>query len=272
MKSTQKIIICLFCTNVITFFLLLIVALYYDIPTKLYTRINFKNTSIAHAGNNFSRNKRDIVRREYFKIYSTKKANIVMLGDSITHQIDWNELLGRSDIVNRGIGGDTSEDIVNRLSDIYTLNPKICFVMCGLNDFFKSKTVENVFSNYTKIIEGIRNNKIIPVIQSTLYITNKHDKKSNVNSKIYKLNKLLKKYAQTNNVLFIDLNKSLSRNRALCSKYSFDGKHLLGKGYAQWKEVLVPNISSLLSDLADKPHNRPKGPPPNRLSLLTNRH
>ena len=72
-----------------------------------------------------------IVIRNLFKIYNPVKINIVMLGNSITWGVNWNELLSRTDVANRGIPCEKTEDFLYRLDDIYKLKPKICFIMGG---------------------------------------------------------------------------------------------------------------------------------------------
>ena len=56
-----------------------------------------------------------------YNIYEIKKAEIVMLGDSITFGVNWNELLDNNNIINRGIGSDTTEGFIQRLDYIYKL-------------------------------------------------------------------------------------------------------------------------------------------------------
>ena len=48
----------------------------------------------------------------------------------------------------------------------------------------------------------------------------------------------MKKYAEDNNIRFIDLNKILSPNGFLDEKYTTDGIHLNGSAYILWaKEI-----------------------------------
>ena len=244
----RNVIIVLACSNIVTFVALCLVTARYDIPSKVLSLCTQETSSIAHASSYASRNSRDIVRRSYFNIYKSKNVKIVMLGDSITHQIDWNELLLRSDVVNRGIGNDTTENILNRLSDIYTLNPKVCCVMCGINDLSRDISVDKIFKNYIRIIENITYHGINPVIQSILYLSKKRDKYKIMNKKVNELNKLLKSYAKSKNIIFIDVNKYLSTDGWLSPECTYDGKHLVGLGYEKWKNVLVSTLKTSMPD------------------------
>ena len=83
-----------------------------------------------------------------------------MLGDSITFGINWNELFNMN-IINRGIGSDTTEGFLSRMENIYAINPKKVFIMGGINDIFKGIEVNQIFSNYIKIIEALKNKNIV---------------------------------------------------------------------------------------------------------------
>ena len=156
-----------------------------------------------------------------------------MLGDSITAYVDWDELLGRTDIAGRGIGGDTTAGFLNRLHYVFKLNPRICFIMGGINDISRGIPVDEIFENYKNIITNLKNHNIIPIIQSTLYTSNPI-----WNREVEKLDELLKRYAEDNNVDYIDLNGFLSEERALKEEYTYDGVHLLGNAYEVWRQAI----------------------------------
>ncbi len=169
-----------------------------------------------------------------FKNYRMKQADIVMLGNSITHGANWNELLGRQSISEQGIPGDISEGVLNRLEYVYKLKPQVCFIMVGVNDVFAWIPTENVFQNYVKIIESLKKKNIIPIIQSVLYAAEIQPSAQNRNVEIAKLNKLLLNYSRENGYEFVDLNKKMSRNNFLKSNLTYDGIHLNGEGFKYW--------------------------------------
>jgi len=172
----------------------------------------------------------------------TKQANVVMLGNSITYRANWNELLNRNDIVNRGIGNDITKGMLNRLEDVYSINPKICFVMGGINDLLKGIESEIIASNIESIIIQLKSNNIKPIISSVLYTAKSYTNHKKINYRILKTNELIKEVCLKHNVKFINLNASLSYNNTLKEAYSFDGIHLSALGYNKWKEVLIPII------------------------------
>src|SRR5262245_59343345 len=58
------------------------------------------------------------VRRGLFALSKVETAAIVMLGDSLTEGAPWRELTGCPNLVDRGIGGDTTAKVLARLDDI----------------------------------------------------------------------------------------------------------------------------------------------------------
>ena len=57
--------------------------------------------------------------------------DIVMLGDSLTEWGNWHELMPQHHIINRGIAGDTSSSVLDRLDEVMQRQPKVVFVMVG---------------------------------------------------------------------------------------------------------------------------------------------
>jgi len=163
---------------------------------------------------------------------------ILMLGDSITERGLWSELTNRNDIVNRGISGDTTSGVLDRLDN---LNPNLieAFIMIGINDLLIGQSVEFIFDNYTKIIIKLEKIGIKPIIQSTLYVGSNA---KIINQRVKQLNNLLRDYAKKNNIQFIDLNIKLAPDGVLLEKYSLDGLHLNDKGYVEWSKILKSYI------------------------------
>jgi lysophospholipase L1-like esterase len=214
--------------NLIGVILCLMVALM--LPNKLYSSTQKEtNDSLAFGDNNIY---------ELYKIYPTNHTNIVMLGDSITYAVNWNELFDYP-IINRGINGDTTSGFLQRVEQVTKLNPKKVFVMGGINDIFQGFQVKDIFENHKRIIQILKDKNITPYIYSTLYTAKKDN---GYNDKVKELNILLKKYCEDNKIVFIDLNKSLSKDELLIKDYTHDGLHLNAKAYLIWKEEIKKYI------------------------------
>jgi lysophospholipase L1-like esterase len=185
------------------------------------------------------------ILNKLFSVYDeTYKYKIVMLGDSITAGVAWNELLGINYIANRGIGGDTTSGFIKRLENIYKLKPEICFIMGGINDIYGGITVDEILKNFEIIIKNLRRKGTEVIVQSTLYVSKEQPNWESVNRAVDELNTGLKSICIKNNLLYIDVNTILSSDNALNKEYTYDGVHLFGNGYNKWKELIISIIKN----------------------------
>jgi lysophospholipase L1-like esterase len=184
----------------------------------------------------------EIMNRLFPMYDKTYEYKIVMLGDSITAGVAWNELLGMSCIANRGIGGDTTSGFIKRLENIYELEPEICFIMGGINDIHAGITVDEILKNFEIIVENLYEKDIKAIIQSTLYVSESRPNWKIVNKTVDEVNNGLKLICIKNDLIYIDVNAILSNANALNEEYTYDGVHLFGTGYNKWKEAILPII------------------------------
>ncbi|HHW36608.1 MAG TPA: GDSL family lipase [Bacillales bacterium] len=197
----------------------------------------------------YLQNKLYLMRTSYYDVYPSRQANVVMLGDSITQAVDWHELLKRNDVVNRGIRGDNTEGMLNRLHYVYILKPKMVFLMGGINDIKSNEaTPEEIARNHRKIVVELMDRHIKPVITSTLYVASNEKKHKKINQKVDELNALLKMVAKERNIAFIDLNGKLATGKSLNKKYTIDGVHLMGNAYQIWGDEISKELERELKE------------------------
>ncbi len=175
-----------------------------------------------------------------FELSQLQSADIVMLGNSITYGGQWNDLLGRTGIANRGIGGDNTLGMLHRMHSVYQLHPKVCFIMAGINDLYADISVERTFSQYIMIIDTLRAYNIIPIVQSTLYVNPKWKRAEEKNKEVALLNTFLLEYTSKNHIEFVDLNAAVSVNHELRNEFTTDGVHLTAAAYKIWRAMLEP--------------------------------
>ncbi len=168
---------------------------------------------------------------------------VVMFGNSITHGGDWARLLDRQDVTNWGIPGYLTGQLLWTIKDVLQQHPGtgIWFLEGGINDIYLGMPVRQIYENYRVMVDSLRNNGIIPVVQSTIL---KRGAPGD-NKKVVRLNRLVKKWCSKNEVDYIDLNAFLSAGGELREEYSVDGCHLKPAAYLPWatavKEVLRKN-------------------------------
>ncbi|MEW5799218.1 MAG: GDSL-type esterase/lipase family protein [Bacteroidota bacterium] len=175
-----------------------------------------------------------------YDLSKIQSADIVFLGNSITFGGNWMELLGRDRVVNRGIGSDNIPGMLRRLHQVTRLNPKLCFVMAGINDLYQDVPVDTVFNRYVQLIDSLCAHNIVPVIQSTLHVNPKWKRAEIKNPDVAKLNTRLQTYAREQSIIFLDLNVVLSEQGVLKNIYTTDGVHLTAGAYQVWRDLVDP--------------------------------
>lgn len=188
-----------------------------------------------------------IGRNEVFRILPNDTDEVIMLGNSLTHNFEWHEIFKNVNIKNRGINGDSSNGILHRLTEVVESNPKKIFIEIGINDLLHGITVDSVFENYKRIVLTIRlkSPKTQIYIQSVLpnswniYNTNKP-----VINCVIIFNGKLKDYCKINSLIYIDLYSRFLFEQRLNPIYDCGDKlHLSGKGYLLWCNLIKEYIN-----------------------------
>jgi lysophospholipase L1-like esterase len=184
-------------------------------------------------------------RLSIFRSIPNTNQKVVMLGNSITNNCWWNELLEKdaAEIINRGISGDTILGILDRLDEVADENPaKIC-MLAGVNDMLEDAEVakEEVWARYEKLLTAIREKmpEADLVISTTIPLNPLTKFYPGVNEKVEYLNDQLKANTQKYGYSLVEIAPILSdANNDLSSNHTCDGIHLLPSAYHLWKELL----------------------------------
>jgi len=185
---------------------------------------------------------------EQFRSYPNSPNDIILLGNSLTAYTNWNELLGIPNARNRGISGDTTFGILERIDEITEGKPAKIFILIGINDISRNVPSELILRNYRKIISYItRNSPATEIfIQTLLPVNNTFDRYKNHYNKdeeIAEVNKGLKKLAKKEGITLIDLHPHfLDKYDRLDPLYTEEGLHLNAIGYQMWSKLLKPYL------------------------------
>lgn len=186
-------------------------------------------------------------RTEEFEIQKDPK-KIVMLGNSITERGQWENILGRTDVANRGIGSDITGGYINRLHYVFNLKPGICFIEGGVNDLGRGISQQTIIRNLAMIIDTLRREHIIPVLNTVTYLADNyksHDPKA-FNDRIKSLNREIRMLAKRKKVKLIDLNPKISDRSFLIKKYAIeDGIHYTAETYSLWGKEIIKVLDEL---------------------------
>ncbi|WP_017654784.1 GDSL-type esterase/lipase family protein [Fortiea contorta] len=181
-------------------------------------------------------------KKSQFELLVKSENTVIFLGDSITDEGEWTELLGKSYAKNRGISGDTTVGILNRLPEIIESKPRQIFMMIGINDLNnQGKSINQTLTDYQNILIELKNQtpNTEVFIQSVLPVNNKISRYWQNNHNIIKFNLALKELAQQYKYQYIDIFSHLADSEhQLEDQYTLDGLHLNGQGYLVWKKVI----------------------------------
>lgn len=202
-------------------------------------------------------------RSSLFRLLPVTKNDIIFLGNSITNGNEWDELFGDIAIKNRGISGDVTAGILNRLDEVtYRKSAKI-FLLIGVNDLAAGSAPDTVAQKIWRIATRIHQETPATqlYIQSILPVNDVYNKfpgHVNKGEQVRQTNALLKAGAGIHNYNFIDLYPAFCDNtQKLDTLYTNDGLHQKGAGYILWKHLIYPYVYNLQSkpSLLPQPHS-----------------
>lgn len=175
----------------------------------------------------------------FTQLFPASKVNILLIGDSLLAQENWNSLLKRNDLKNDAFGGAITQQILwNIKRGELVSSPKIVVIDGGINDLLSGVPTQRVFDNYQKIIETLRKENINVVAHLVLYTVDNEA----INKEVFVLNYLLKEYFESQKIEFIDMNLQLSDRKKLKPNFSVDGIHLRKEAYKIWANELSSKL------------------------------
>jgi lysophospholipase L1-like esterase len=199
----------------------------------------------------------------YLKKYEKENANlpilesgqkrIVFMGDSITEfwSVLCPEFFVGKPYINRGISGQTTPQMLIRFrADVIALKPSIVVLLAGANDIAGNtgpSTLEMILNNIISMAELAKANQIEMILCSLLPAYDFPWKTGSFPAeKIEKFNAMLKKYADANDILYLDYYSAMvDEQKGLKAAYADDGVHPNIAGY----EVMAPLVEKAINKI-----------------------
>jgi len=170
------------------------------------------------------------------------QVDIVFVGDSITASGNWNDIFPDTKVANRGIGGETIQEISLRLDEIADLHPKAVFLMAGINDIYRVSRTNEIVSAFNNVVKYFEEKAVDVYLQSTLKCAQVVCGIERLHQ-IQEINSALQQIAEeSNNTYYIDINQERSGSSGLHSELGKDGIHITPQGYVLWSNVLAPYV------------------------------
>ena len=164
------------------------------------------------------------------------QTDVVFVGDSITFQGAIDEFFPEINQLNRGISGDVTEGLLNRIDEIIAHCPKKVFILIGINDVLKNVKFKDTKENYRKIVEKLS----FELPGTTVILQSILPTGLGTEVKVRELNYHIKELADETGVTFIDLYPAFlnSDGTVNLDLFASDKLHLNGKGYITWTEKI----------------------------------
>ncbi len=185
-------------------------------------------------------------RASLFENLPVTSSDIIFLRNSITDGCEWSELFQNPHIKNRGISGDVSMGVYDRLDAILKGKPAKIFLMIGINDVSHDLSADSIVGMIKQIVDKVKTDSPPTklYVQSILPVNDEFTRFPKVHNKtqvILDINKGLKLLTKEKHCTFIDLYPHFTApgTQSLDKKYTNDGLHLMGAGYLQWKKFLT---------------------------------
>ncbi len=176
----------------------------------------------------------------FIRYCQVNASDVVFIGDSQIQKFDLTELLGKVNLVNRGIDGDVTMGVYKRLDDVIKGKPSKLFIEIGINDIRYFIPSDTSLKYTDKII--IKTKTRSP--QTKIFIIGLLPCSAIKNELVINYNKKLKQLCDKHNIAFIDSFSKLNEKGSLNANYDCgDGLHLNGTGYVTWSSVLKPYLN-----------------------------
>jgi acyl-CoA thioesterase I len=183
---------------------------------------------------------------------------VVFFGDSITDIWKLDESFPRKPYVNRGIGGQTTSQMLVRFrQDVINLQPRAVVILAGTNDIAGNSgpiSNEDIEANFTDLAELARAHGVRVIFSSILPVYDYTPESKDFfaqrpRDRILALNRWLKDYCDKNHLLYLDYFDSMVDDKGMLKReLANDGLHPNTAGFAVMAPMAEKAIEHTLSE------------------------
>ena len=183
------------------------------------------------------------VYREENERYADGEVDVAFLGDSLTDGYDLEAYYPQYTVSNRGIGGETTFGLEERLSiSLYDLKPRVAVILIGGNN------LDTMLENYERMIVDITSK--LPETKIVICsLTSMGRDWAHKNQIAAYNNAMLGKLSEKHGIEMVDLFTPLLdlESGEIYAEYTTDGAHLTPRGYEVLTAAITPAIEKALA-------------------------
>lgn len=181
-------------------------------------------------------------RRTQIAELPTASDRVLFLGDSITELAMWDEWFPELPTLNRGIGGETVAEVIQRV-ETSIIAPRAISLLIGTNDLSglgQSRKIEVIAQDMRALVKAIKARSGA----TPLFINGVMPRSAFFTVRIRALNDHYKAIAADAGATYIDTCAALAgEDGAIRPEFTADGIHLTGSGYRAWTDLLRPHLA-----------------------------
>ena len=178
-------------------------------------------------------------RMALFRSEALQQGGTVLLGNSITEFGDWRRLLNDTTVINRGIAGDNTFGMLDRLQEVIARHPSKLFIEAGINDVAQDVPVGMIVGNISSIVQWVKAGNpgtkiyVVSVLPTSENVRTEYPELIGKNPVVREVDRQLQQLAGAAGFTYIDLAARVADPAGnLLAKYARrDGLHLNGEGY-----------------------------------------
>ena len=164
------------------------------------------------------------------------------VGDSLTQAGRWQEWFPDEEVLNFGVSGDTTDDVIARLGEVIEAAPGSIVLLIGTNDLAWRRSAEHIVRNVETILVTLRRD--LP--ETRILVQSVMPRGHEFAPEIRDVNRHLWQFAPTVHAQWLDLWPALAlEDGELNPAYSDDRLHLNEAGYSAWVAELKPALERL---------------------------
>jgi len=162
------------------------------------------------------------------------------------------EFFSRNQFINRGIGGQTTPQMLLRFrQDVIDLNPKAVVILAGINDIAENTgpiSLEDIAKNLESMVQLSLANEITPVLCSVLPANSfPWRQRITPTERVIELNRMLREMAEHYQVPYVDYyNPMVDDKKGLKPEWGYDPVHPNEEGYKVMEPIVMNTLNQLL--------------------------
>jgi lysophospholipase L1-like esterase len=188
-----------------------------------------------------------------------KLPRVVFLGDSITENWRLNEYFVGRDFINRGIGSQTTLQMLARfLQDVVALHPRVVVILAGSGDIAEGIQASQIEDNLAMMGDLAKVYGFKAAFASILPVGNEAAK-TRPTAAIQAVNRWLQNHCQSEGLVYIDYYSAMvDQSGQMQADLSDDGLHPNAKGYRVMSPIALEAIGRIASGVSESSADQPK--------------